>query len=580
MVSRHNPTIVVLSTIVFLTSFMIITPVSAEYSITTDSIHQHIAVLAHDSLEGRQVGEVGEWKAAEYIQSVFAAAGLIPKGTDGYLQSFEFTKRIELGDDNYLTINDTALKLGDDFTPLPHSASLSFEFDRIIDVGYGIHAEEPSLKINDYDGLDVAGEAVLIRRYTPVLSEAEASDSAQAELNQHGPINRKIGQAIAKGAAGIFLMAPADMDDTLPMFSSSRINPKEIPIIYLHRRGLKKLGLNLHVPFIGSAEGQTDLHKVRDTAYNVVGYLPGDNDTTVIIGAHYDHLGWGAENSLYRGDEPKIHNGADDNGSGTAALLELARRWASAEDPMQYSMLFIAFTGEEAGILGSTHYAKNMTIDSSAVRMMINMDMVGRLKEQEGLVVFGTGSSVEFKSYFDSLQFDAFNIISQETGIGASDHTAFYNRQIPSLFMFTGAHNDYHRPSDDVDKIDLDGIVGVTDLVWQVVTRFDRMEGALTFQATKSDGRRGRGNYTVKLGVVPDFGAEVQGLKIDGVAADQPGERAGIQSEDIIIKMGTTLVGDIYDYMGALARYKKGDSTEIRVVRGVDTLSLQVVFSE
>jgi hypothetical protein len=565
---------------IVLTCFIVTTPASAEYRITTDSIHQHIAVLAHDSLEGRQVGEVGEWKAAQYIISVFEAAGLTPKGTDGYLQSFEFTKSINIGDDNRLTVNGVVLELGNGFTPLPQSGSLSFEFDQVVDVGYGIITEEESLNINDYDGLDVAGKAVLIRRYTQALPDSLADDSTQAALDRYGPMISKINTAIAQEAAGIFIIAPADMDDTLPRFSSSRINPKEIPIIYLRRPGLQKLGLDLNEPAIWSVSGQTDLFKVRDTAYNVVGYLPSGNDTTIIIGAHYDHLGWGADNSLYRGEEPMIHNGADDNGSGTAALLELARRCSTVRDQLRNSILFIAFTGEEAGILGSTHYAKNMTIDSGAVRMMINMDMIGRLKEQEGLIVFGTGSAVEFKSYFDSLEFDKFDIIPRESGIGASDHTAFYNRGIPSLFLFTGAHGDYHRPSDDIDKIDLDGILGVTDLVRQVVTHFDRMEGALTFQKTRSDGRRGRGSYTVSLGIVPDFAAEVQGLKVDGVSADRPGERAGIESGDIIIKMGSTVVGDIYDYMGALGKFKKGDSTEILVVRGADTLSLQVVFAD
>ncbi|MCK4461328.1 MAG: M28 family peptidase [candidate division Zixibacteria bacterium] len=240
--------------------------------------------------------------------------------------------------------------------------------------------------------------------------------------------------------------------------------------------------------------------------------------------------------------------------------------------------MFIAFTGEEAGILGSTYYAKHMTVDSSKVRMMINLDMVGRLREQEGLAVFGTGSAAEFKDYFDSLEYDRFKIISKESGIGASDHTAFYNRKIPVLFFFTGAHEDYHRPSDDIEKIDFDGIVNVAELVADVVEHFDRFDGVLTYQKTKSDGRSGRGHYTVTLGVVPDFIAEVKGLKIDGVSADRPGERAGIKADDIIIRMGGTSVGDIYDYMGALGKFHKGDSTEVVVVRGADTLSLKVLF--
>ncbi len=552
--------------------------VRAEYVISADSVYRHIEVLADDSLEGRRVGEPGELKAAYYIQKVFERAGLEPRGTDGYLQPFEFTKTIKPGENNSLIVNGKPMKMGKEFIPLPYSGSLSFTFDEVIDVGYGIIAEEEPLKINDYEGLDVAGKAVLIRRYTPVLPDSLKSDSAQVKLDGYGSMISKINTAIEQEASGVFFIAPPDMDDTPPKISSSQVNPKDVPVVYLRRSGMERLGLDISSPDINMVSGRTDLEKVRDTAYNVVGYLPTGNDTTVIIGAHYDHLGFGTDVSLYRGDEPMIHNGADDNASGVAALLELARYYSAVKDRLHYSMLFIGFTGEEAGILGSSYFAGNMTIDSNAVRMMVNMDMIGRLKEQEGLIIFGTGSAAEFKPYFDSLTCDKFKLISRESGIGASDHTAFYNRRIPSLFLFTGAHSDYHRPTDDIEKIDPEGIVNVTGLVTKVLSHFDRVGGSLTFQKTRSDGRRGRGSYTVSLGIVPDFAAEVKGLKVDGVSADRPGERAGILTGDIIIKMGETGIGDIYDYMGALGKFRKGDSVEIVVVRGADTLSLNVHF--
>ena len=563
---------------VLLLTIMIAPSASAEYQISADSIYRHIAVLAHDSLEGRQVGEPGEWKAAQYIISVFRQAGLQPKGTDGYLQPFEFTKAIELGEDNRLSVNGVDLKIYEEFTPLRQSASLAFSFDEIVDVGYGIVADEEGLDYDDYAGLDVAGKAVLIRRFTPAVDDSIGDGNAAAKLDRYGYLSVKINTAIEHKAAGVFLITPEGRNDTLTAVGPTHINPKEIPIIFLRRKALERLGLELSNPEITSVEGRTELIKTHDTAYNVVGYIPAANDTTVIIGAHYDHLGWGAENSRYKGDEPMIHNGADDNGSGSAAVLELGRYFTSVSDRLRYSLLFIAFTGEEAGILGSTHYAKHMTVDSSKVRMMVNLDMVGRLRDQEGLVVFGTGSAAEFKDYFDSLEYDKFKIISKESGIGASDHTAFYNRKIPVLFFFTGAHEDYHRPSDDIDKIDFDGIANVAELVADVVGHFDSFDGVLTYQKTKSDGRSVRGHYTVTLGVVPDFIAEVKGLKVDGVSADRPGERAGIKEGDIIIKMGGTSVGDIYDYTGALGKFQKGDSTEVVVVRGADTLSLQVLF--
>ena len=550
----------------------------AEYQISADSIYRHITVLAHDSLEGRQVGEPGEWKAARYIIGVFQRAGIQPKGTDGYLQPFEFTKAIELGDDNHLRVNGVDLKIREEFTPLRQSASLAFSFDEIVDVGHGIVADEEGLEHDDYAGLDVAGKAVLIRRFTPMVEDSLGDGSAAAKLDRYGYLSVKINTAIEHNAAGVFLITPEGRNDTLTAVGPTHINPKGIPIIFLRRKALERLDLTLSNPEISSVEGRTELMKTRDTAYNVVGYIPAANDTTVIIGAHYDHLGWGAEGSRYEGDEPMIHNGADDNASGTAAVLELARYFISVRDRLRYSLLFIAFTGEEAGMLGSTHYVQHMTVDSSKVRMMVNLDMVGRLREQEGLAVFGTGSAAEFKDYFDSLECDKFKIISKESGIGSSDHSVFYNREIPVLFFFTGAHEDYNRPSDDVDKINCDGVVNVAELVGAVAEHFDSTGGVLTYQKTKSDGRSSRGHYTVTLGVVPDFIAEVKGLKVNGVSADRPGERAGIKEGDIIIEMGGTSVGDIYDYMGALGKFQKGDSTEVVVVRGADTLSLNVLF--
>jgi len=550
---------------------------AAEYRITADSIHHHIAVLAHDSLEGRQVGEPGEWKAAQYLISVFRRAGLEPKGTDGYLQPLEFVKAIDLGDDNLLTVNGVELRLEEEYFPLQQSAGMSFAFHEIVNVGYGIVAEEEELDHDDYAGLDVDEKAVIMKRGTLPVDDSLRQDSAAANLDRYQYLSVKINTAVAHGASGIFFIDPEDGDDSLRQAPAGRIDSKEIPIIYLHRQALARLGLDRAAPAITSARGRTDLVRTYDTAYNVVGYLPAATDTTVILGAHYDHLGWGAENSLYRG-EPAIHNGADDNGSGTAALLELARYFSSVRDRLRYSLLFIAFTGEEVGILGSTYYAKNMTVDSAGVRMMLNMDMVGRLKDQEGLIVFGAGSAAEFADYFDSLTHDRFRIISKESGIGASDHTPFYNRGIPVLFLFTGAHEDYHKPSDDVDKIDFEGIVDVAELVANVVHHFDQRGGELTFQRTKSEGRPGGERYKVTLGVIPDFAGDVTGLRVDGVSPDRPGKRAGMKPGDVIIKLGSSSVGDIYEYMDALSKYRKGDSTEVVVVRGADTLALRVLF--
>ena len=546
------------------------------YQINPDSLLKHISVLAADSLEGREVGEPGELKAAEYLRSIFQSSSIEPMGADGgFFQPFDFIKRIDHGEDNRLAVNGVELQLNEEFLPLKHSASTSFSFDEVVDVDYGIKTGDGHGAYDDYDGKEVDGKAVLIRRYAP-----SSEDNPHIDFDKYSSLTDKVRTAIEHKAAAVLFITPEDQDDTLSTIGSSHVTPKDIPIIFLRRKALEKLGLDITRPALTSLEGETELIKTRDTTRNVVGYLPTDNDTTVIIGAHFDHLGWGTSTSLYRGEEKMIHNGADDNGSGCAALLELARYYSSVRDQLKYSMLFIGFTGEEAGILGSSYFARNMTIDSSKVRMMINLDMIGRLKDQEnGLAILGTGTCLEFKAYFDSLQYDDLKLAFKESGTGPSDHTAFYNRKIPVLYFFTGAHSDYHKPSDDVELIDLDGIVKVTDIITDIVGHFDQYDGALTFQKTKDDGSgKRRSQFSVTLGIMPDYIAEVKGLRVDGVIPDRPGERAGLLEGDIVIKMGEFDISDIYDYMNALGKYRKGDSIMVVVERAADTLSLPVVF--
>ena len=585
-----------ITTAVFLLSLGAVWPSDRAESrdISADSIHYYIGVLAADSLEGREVGEPGERKAGDFIVAAFKRFGLQPKGdAGGYRQAFDFIKETQFGPRNSLTINGVPLEIGVDYQPLPHSTSSDFKFDEIVDVGYGL-AGRDSVH-GDYAGLDVRGKAVLFKRFSPDdtadthpdNAPTVESDSAKADADApsrpyggYSGLAEKISGALDHGATGVFVYTPADRDDTLMEMGSTHVTPKNIPIIFLRRAGLEKLGLSLEKPAIRTAEGVTDLVRVRDTGYNVVGYLPGQTDTTVIIGAHYDHLGYGGPSSRYRGPERLIHNGADDNGSGTAALMEIARYCASRPEPFRHSLLFIAFSGEEEGLLGSSYYVRHWTIDSSKVLMMINMDMIGRLAEQEkGLAILGTGTCKEFKEFFDKIDMGKLKVVFKEEGSGPSDHAAFYNDSIPCLHFFTGAHKDYHTPSDDVDKIDFAGVATVANLVVDIVEQFDDFHGKLTFQRTKGGQRGGRmGNLSVTLGIMPDFISEVNGLGVDAVTPDKPADHAGILRGDVIIAMGDRKVGDIYDYMNALGKFRKGDTTPVTLVRGTDTLTVTVEF--
>ncbi len=557
---------------------------ATEYSITPESIHEHLAVLASDSLEGREVGEIGEWKASRYIVSVFESLGLEPKGDSGsYRQQFSFTKRIELGPDNRLVLNGRTMNLREDYLPLDQSGPGTFSFDEVVPVGYGIVTDDSSY--NDYAGKNVAGKAVLISRYSPETdaSAGLSTDSIKADTNRlekYSVLTDKVMTALNHEVSGIFFFTPPGHDDTIITLGVTRVKPKDVPIIFLRRHGLEKLGLNISSPDIFSASGETDLIRVRDTGYNVVAGLPGKSDTTVIIGAHYDHLGWGGPSSRYRGREKKIHYGADDNGSGTSVLLELARYFSARKDSLRHSLLFITFSGEETGLLGSTHYVRNWTIDRSLARMMINMDMIGRLNRQEkGLMVMGVGTCPEFSEYFSDLDTTDLKITLTESGAGPSDHAAFYHDSIPVLNFFTGAHEDYHTPDDVIEKIDFDGCVTVANLVAGMISHFDNESRPLVFHRTKDTGEgRHRSSFSVTLGVMPDFISEVDGLRIDGVSPERPADRAGILKGDIIIQMGEVRIGDIYDYMNALGKFRLGDTANVILVRQSDTLAVEVEF--
>ena len=396
------------------------------YTIQADSIYKHVAAIADDSLEGRLTGEIGEWKAAEYLIREFTSMGLIPAGdNDSWRGGFEFTKKIDVGPATRLSVNGVELAIDTEFKPMLQSASETFSFDEIIPVGYGITDE--SGFYDDYENKDVAGKAVLIARYAP------AEDNPHVDFDKYSSLADKIRVALDNKATGVFFYTPLDHDDTLPGMTATRVHPKDIPIVYLRRAAFEKLEQDLTDPKTLRAEGAIELIRVRDTGYNVMAALPGPSDTTIIFGAHYDHLGYGGpgSGSRYMGAERLVHNGADDNGSGTAALVEIARYFSTRRDQIDHSMLFVAFSGEEMGLLGSSHIARNLPEDFH-VRMMVNMDMIGRLRDQDkGLAIFGTHTAVQFAEYFDTLTNEDIHLAMKESGTGPSDHTAFYNQGYP-----------------------------------------------------------------------------------------------------------------------------------------------------
>ncbi|WP_417212936.1 M28 family peptidase [Bizionia sp.] len=308
------------------------------------------------------------------------------------------------------------------------------------------------------------------------------------------------------------------------------------------------------------------------TGTNVLGYIDNQAENTIIIGAHYDHLGYGAQGSLHKG-ERAIHNGADDNASGVAVMLDLAGKLKGVNTANNY--LFMAFSGEEMGLLGSNYFAKNPTIDSKAVSYMINMDMVGRLKPDSTLAVYGTGTSPIFKQVLSSHN-EKFKLIENESGVGPSDHTSFYLIDIPVLHFFTGQHEDYHKPGDDSEKLNYEGMETISNYIFDVITDLND-NGKLAFRKTKNESEE-TPRFKVGLGVVPDYLYDGEGMRIDGVSEDKPAQKAGLQKGDVVIKLGDSTVTNMMSYMRALSVFDSGDSTKVTVKRDGKPLEVNLNF--
>ena len=324
-----------------------------------------------------------------------------------------------------------------------------------------------------------------------------------------------------------------------------------------------------------SPHDQASFDEIEDdtmiSSKNVIGHIDNNAEHTIVIGAHYDHLGYGGEGSLHVGSE--IHNGADDNASGTALMLDLASQLKFNNRNNNY--LFIAFSGEEMGLLGSNYFVKNPTINLSSVNYMINLDMVGRLKEDKSLAVYGVGTSPIFKQTINSNN-ESFNLIENESGVGPSDHTSFYINDIPVLHFFTGQHSDYHKPSDDADKVNFEGIKEISDYIYLIISDLND-NGKLSFKKTKNETEEVP-SFKVSLGVMPDYMFNKGGMRIDAVTQDRPAYKAGLIKGDIVIKMGEHNVEDMMGYMKALSKFKPGDSTAVVVKRDKDTIQRKVTF--
>jgi aminopeptidase YwaD len=549
----------------WLVSLVLFSQVLYGQSFIQKDIHQlkkHVSTLSSDQMEGRLTGTAGEKKALEYISKQWKKYGIKEHGEKGFLHSFEFTYRIVPDENNKMWIvsgNKTEVS-NTDFYPVTGSGCKEVTA-MCVKVGYGIRSLENNY--NDYAGhTDLEGKIFIIQTGDP---DQASPHSKYADFN----LQKRIALALEYGAAGIvFINSNPSVEDPESTISS-KIKANSIPVVFCKKHELfMNDGFTVGLKINYSAE--------KRTGNNVIGFIDNKAAQTIVIGAHYDHLGYGDEGSLYRG-ERAIHNGADDNASGTALMIELSNQLKKS-DYKNNNYLFIGFSGEELGLLGSGAFTKSELMNKYNINYMINMDMVGRLDSTDRtIIIHGTGTSPIWNTILNQIKEGSFKIKATESGIGPSDHTSFYLKDIPVLHFFTGTHNDYHKPSDDWEKINLQGMADIGNYILSIIREIND-DGKIAFTKTKEPEGGKVSSFKVSLGVIPDYSYEGEGMRIDGVSEGKPAQIGGLKAGDIIIQIGDEKVKDIYAYMAALGKFKKGEDTTVKIKRANEELKMNIKF--
>ena len=535
-----------------------------------------VQYLASDRLEGREAGTNGERLAADYVRQKFESIGLMPYGdSTSYLQRFPFMAPPRVGDKCSLQVGRKRLKQGEEYFPLDMSASGAV-LTKLMKCGYGIQA--PDLGYDDYEGVDVKGRAAAFS-----ISSPDGIHPHSKYLTYHD-LRARVEKAVQLGAVAVILYNNDPTADPPSPEMSDKAIPVGVPVVYIVGDLYKQV-----IETGNPVAVNVDIVREERTAMNVIGMIDNGKPNTVVIGAHFDHLGLGGKGSLYTGD-PAIHNGADDNASGVAVLLQLARDLSQMNEARGNDYLFIAFSGEEKGLYGSNWWTKHPTLPLAGINYMINMDMVGRLDSAHHLAIYGTGTSPRWDSVLTVLrkpvkeharrweaEADTFAIKMNPEGVGPSDHTSFYLQDIPVLHFFTGQHADYHKPSDDEEKINYTGMLQVTRFIERLILAVND-QGELPFAKTADADTASAPRFTVTLGVIPDYMFSGKGMAIDGVHEGKPAAKAGLKKGDVVVRLGNVEVTDMNSYMKALAALKKGDRAKVRVLREGTEMGMDIQF--
>lgn len=565
--------------------------------IKTEELKAHVNYLASDELEGRLPGTPGGQKAAEYILEQLKSLDVNLLGDNGF-QYFDVTNGIEAGENNYFKIGSLNLEFGKDYLPLSYSENGEFN-SGLVFAGYGFNFKDDSLSWNDYESIDVKNKWAIILRGSP-------DDSHSSAYQSQSSLRKKILKAKDAGAAGVIFISGEKFDEKDELFDLSyamREPNAGLPVIQVKRNIADKLFEKLEVTtsilekqlnenlspnsfeIDETISANINLKKVTSKTENVIAILEGSDpilkDEYIVVGAHYDHLGYGGSGTgSRRPDTTAIHNGADDNASGTSAIIEIFEKLAAHKNELKRSIIFAAFTAEEMGLIGSKYFVDNSPVDAKKIKFMLNLDMVGRMKEGgREFSASGTGTGIGIHEMIDKYANEMnLTIAKSSEGFGPSDHASFYASDIPVMFLFTAMHDEYHTPKDKADLINFDGQKLLGDFAFNILNEVANINENLVFQeAGPKERQESTRRYKVTLGIMPDVAGVVEnGLRADAVIEGRPAALAGMKKGDIIVAMDGKPVKDIYEYMNRLSDFKVGQRITVEVLRGDEKVILLV----
>ena len=559
-----------------------------------NNLRQHVKYLASDKLEGRYPASEGDFLAATYIKEQFKNLNLELLDDEGF-QYFDIISSVSIGNNNNLVFDSKSYQVNNDFIPISFGKNTSLSSE-IFFAGYGFVIDTDSLYWNDYNDVKIKDKWVMILRGSP------EGDNPHSAFGEHLSLRKKVLNAKDNSAAGVIFVSGENFDKEDNLIKLSYDQSQQdlgIPVIHI-TRSLANQILDINNTSIQMLESKIDkdfksFHILKELSVsteiifnkkktqNVLGYIKGNDsvlkDEYIIIGAHYDHLGYGGPKSGSRRPHlNEIHNGADDNASGVSILIELAKSIKKINN--KRSILFIAFGAEEMGLIGSKYFVNSKLIENNKIQIMINMDMVGKLKVEKVLNVSGTKTGLDLEKYLtESFNKSKLDFIFDAKGYGPSDHSSFFVNDIPVLSFFTGGHTDYHTPLDDYEKLNYSGMHLITELLSGVILKLDDVP-KIQFQESGPKKREQMpSRFKVTLGIMPDYVYnQTKGLRVDAVLPNKSAFNGGIKDGDIIVKMGNKSVNDIYEYMHRLSEYSKGDKTEVVVMRNNEQIALEVIF--